>query len=103
MFILAHRLLFVLVSISFFISATEMDLGECRNTFFDDHDTYVRTEQVSFNQPVFERFSTGITDLIHWSYYCQVPEKAKEVFSYITYDPVVHPPPIYLKNSVFRI
>ena len=104
MSIFAHRLLFILVSVSFFISATEMDFGECRNTFFDAHDTYVRTEQVSFSQPAFERFSTGLTDLVYWSNYCQVPGKADEVLTYKTDDPVDHPPPrLYLKNSVFRI
>ncbi len=37
------------ISFSFFISATEMDLGEAHNTFFDDYDTYVKTEQVSLD------------------------------------------------------
>jgi len=45
-----YKILFVAISFSFFISATEMDLGEAHNTFFDDYDTYVKTEQVSLDQ-----------------------------------------------------
>ncbi len=44
-----QKILFVVISLSFFISATEMDLGEAHNTFFDDYDTYVKTEQVSLD------------------------------------------------------
>lgn len=41
-----YKILFIAISLSFFISATEMDLGECHNTFFDEYDTYVRQENV---------------------------------------------------------
>lgn len=40
-------MLFIAISFSFFISATEIDLGDSHNIFFDEYDTYVKTEQVS--------------------------------------------------------
>lgn len=44
-----HKILFIAIGFSFLISATEMDLGEAHNTFFDDYDTYVKTEQLSLD------------------------------------------------------
>lgn len=41
-----YKILFIVISFSFFVSATEMDLGDCHNTFFDEYDTYVQSEQV---------------------------------------------------------
>src|SRR5215213_6917010 len=42
-----QKILFVAISISFFISATEIDIGEAHNAFFDEYDIYVKTEHVS--------------------------------------------------------
>lgn len=44
-----HKILFIAISFSFFVSATEMDVGSCHNTFFDEYDTYVKEEQVSID------------------------------------------------------
>ena len=45
-----HKILFLTISFCFFISATKIDLGETHNTFFDEYDTYVKTEHVSLDQ-----------------------------------------------------
>jgi hypothetical protein len=45
-----HKILFIVISLSFFISATEINLGECHNSLFDEYDTYVKTEDVSVEQ-----------------------------------------------------
>lgn len=81
-----------------------MDFGKCRNTFFDEHDTYVRTEQVSISLPAFERCTPGLNDLIHWFDSCQLPGKKEEKIIYKTDDPDNYPTlRLYLKNSAFRI
>lgn len=49
-----YKILFISIGISFFISATEMDLGEYHNTFFDEYDTYVKTEQVVLEHSTIE-------------------------------------------------
>lgn len=100
-----HKLLFVAVSFSFFISATEMDLGESHNTFFDEYDTYVKTEQVSSDhleitqaqqQELLEFTSSFFAGCLYVSeaqrYEC--PDYKK---------PNASPPKLYLRNSVWRI
>ncbi|MGN6291254.1 MAG: hypothetical protein ACTHMV_00805 [Chitinophagaceae bacterium] len=39
------QILFALLSCCFFTSATETDIGSYHQTFFDDYDTYMPTEQ----------------------------------------------------------
>lgn len=43
-----YKIVFVSITFSFFISATEMDLRESHNTFFDEYDTYIKVEHISF-------------------------------------------------------
>jgi hypothetical protein len=50
-----YKFLFVAIGFSFFISATEMDIGDSHNTFFDEYDTYVKTEQVPSHLTAVER------------------------------------------------
>jgi hypothetical protein len=62
MFRWLHKMLFVVVSLSFFISVTEMNIGEAENTFFDEYDTYVKTEQVySIRRSVNIRFIISLS------------------------------------------
>jgi hypothetical protein len=42
-----YKILFLFIICSFFISATELDLGESHNTFFDEYDTYAKADQIS--------------------------------------------------------
>ena len=48
-----YKILFLVISISFFISATEMDLGNMQNTFFDEYDTYLKADNVSIDYTTF--------------------------------------------------
>ncbi len=100
-----YNILIITSSISFFISATEMDLGECHNTFFDEYDTYVSEEKVSLNQSVIslEDHNTYILNLIFLSYNSLKDAHAvsfrHEYFSYTNYN--THK--LFLRNSVWRI
>lgn len=100
-----HNLLFVAISFSFFISATEMDLGEVHNTFFDQYDTYVKTEQVSIDHSIAVQQEHDTYTLIYsvLSYYFALGEKPKKAIkppeNYCNH----YPPKLYLRNSVWRI
>ena len=57
-----YKLLLATLSFAFFLSATETDVGEYHNTFFDQFDTYTKTENVSIEQlssDVKDKFGTG--------------------------------------------
>lgn len=41
MFKWIYKIFLVAINISFFISATELNIGKCHNTFFDEYDTYL--------------------------------------------------------------
>ena len=43
-----QKILFIIISLSFFISANQIDLGDSHNTFFDEYDTYVKAEHDTF-------------------------------------------------------
>ena len=100
-----YKILFIAISILFFISATEMDLGECHNTFFDEYDTYVSEEKVSLNQSTvsLEDQNTYILTSLFFSYYslkdAQAASFKHEYFSYTNYNT----PKLFLRNSVLRI
>jgi hypothetical protein len=100
-----HKLLFIAISFSFFISATEMDLGECHNTFFDEYDTYVKTEQVSCDQSTVEQEVHETYAFIHCAfYYYQSLRQQEPVLSYQPRDFAdTSPPKLFLRNSVWRI
>src|ERR1700731_3168104 len=62
-----HKILILLVSCSFFLSATETDIGSYHQTFFDDDDTYIPSAQQDLEVPnnlVFLQKS-GLTLLSH--------------------------------------
>ena len=100
-----HKLLFVIIGLSFFISATEMNIGEAKNTFFDEYDSYVKTEQVCIDhaemkqllqQDIWEAFS-----FIYYYYDSTRGNKSTHKEAYIASS--ASPPKIYLRNSVWRI
>lgn len=99
-----HKLLFIAISISFFISATEMDLGECHNTFFDEYDTYVKTEQVSVDHPEAIQQQQAVYELVSFLFGCYHPVTEARLYRRPGYPTVsASPPKIFLRNSVWRI
>ena len=98
------KILLIAVSLLFFISATEMDLGECHNTFFDEYDTYVKAEQPSVDQPTsLQQDNDTYTSI------CLVISQYEAIHEqlYIKHSQGAHynqyPPKIFLRNSVWRI
>jgi hypothetical protein len=99
-----HRLLFVVISLSFFISATEMDIGEAHNTFFDEYDTYVQTEQVEVDHVEVRQQQQELYEFVSFliNYYHPAKEIALPIRpGYFTSG--ASPPPLFLRNSVWRI
>lgn len=99
-----HKLLFIAIGFSFFISATEIDLGEAHNTFFDEYDTYVKTEQVTIDHPEIQQQQQELYGFISFlfSYYHPTSERhLSQRAEYIVYNS--SPPKIFLRNSVWRI
>lgn len=100
-----HKILFIAISFSFFVSATEMDLGECHNTFFDEYDTYVKTEHVSLDHVTAAQQEHNTYVLLYNFFTCYKaltgkPEGIKkEAASYYNH----YPPKLFLRNSVWRI
>ncbi len=105
MFKTLYKILFVLISISFFISATEMDLGECHNTFFDEYDTYVKTEQVALSQSEAEQQVHNTYALIYYAFSCcrclGSPEETVVYHPRSYYN--FYPSKLFLRNSVWRL
>ncbi len=100
-----QKILFVVISLSFFISATEMDLGEVHNTFFDEYDTYVKTEQVSVDHTVAiqqEHDTYALIDYL-FNHYKGLNNQSKncnhQQFAYYNH----YPSKLFLRNSVWRI
>ena len=99
-----QKILLIAVSLLFFASATEMDLGVCHNTFFDEYDTYVKAEQPTVDQPTSLQqgndIYTSIYDVIRQSeaIYKKLQIKYSQTAYYKQY-----PPKIFLRNSVWRI
>ncbi len=100
-----YKILFLTISFSFFISATEMDLGECHNTFFDEYDTYVKTEQVSVDHAAILQQEHDTYVFLHNFFTCynalnSKPESIKhQSTAYYNH----YPPKLFLRNSVWRI
>lgn len=100
-----YKILFVIISFSFFISATEMDLGECHNTFFDDYDTYVQSEQISYHSVVSIEtdYQTSLHSYGH--FYSNLLYNNKPANNHQHCEPRVYSvsQKIFLRNSVWRI
>ena len=100
-----QKILFVVISLSFFISATEMDLGEVHNTFFDEYDTYVKAEPVSVDHSVAIQQEHNTCALIYYlfNYYKGLNNQSENrnyhQFAYCNH----YPPKLFLRNSVWRI
>ena len=100
-----YKFLFVAIGFSFFISATEMDIGDSQNTFFDEYDTYLKTEQVSFH----------LTEVEHRTYYSLLLNygEVAQLCSQPLWDYTINKQTrsgnyfpccrLYLRNNVFQI
>jgi hypothetical protein len=100
-----YKFLFVAIGFSFFISATEMDIGDSQNTFFDEYDTYVKTEQVSFHLAEVERsnYYSLLLNYGEFAQWCPQPPWDYTINKQTrsgNYFPCCR---LYLRNSVFRI
>lgn len=99
------KILLIVISIFFFISATEMNLGECHNTFFDEYDTYVKAEQVSLDhaattQHEHDTYVFLYNLITHYKVLQGQSESIKHpCHAYYTH----YPPKLFLRNSVWRI
>ena len=99
-----RKILFIVLSFSFFIAAAEMDFGECHHTFFDDYDTYVKSEQISLHHPVTTQHHS---DYVLFDY---LPDQCKALIDQTktAKRPQLtcnnhYTPKLFLRNSVWRI
>ena len=100
-----HKILFLTITFSFFLSATEIDLGESHNTFFDEYDTYVKTEQASFDQTSAAQQAHDTYILFHnfLTCYNALTGKSEGIKHHSTAFSNLYPSKLFLRNSVWRI
>jgi uncharacterized protein YxeA len=100
-----YKFLFVAIGFSFFISATEMDIGDSQNTFFDEYDTYVKTEQVSFHLTTAEHrtYYSLLLNYFEVAQLCQQPHWDYTINKQTRSGNYIPCGRLYLRNSVFRI
>ena len=100
-----YKILFLIITFSFFVSATEIDLGECHNTFFDDCDTYVKTEQLSLQHTVAVQPQDDSYALLDYIMGCCTACGNKiQTAIFSQHDYYNHfPQKLFLRNSVWRI
>lgn len=100
-----YKLLFIAIGFSFFISATEMDIGEAHNTFFDEYDTYVKTEQVSIDHvEIKQQQQQELYEFFSYLFYYYRPLKDARLYKRPEYiASSASPPQLFLRNSVWRI
>lgn len=86
------------------MSATELDIGEAHNTFFDEYDTYVKTDPLTVDNATFQQQQNHtFALLLYLKYY-----KALNLSGKLTKVPCSKvnnhsPAKIFLRNSVWRI
>lgn len=98
------KILLIVISLSFFISAAEMNLGTCHNTFFDEYDTYIKAEQQSIDHATSLQQEHDTYALVGYIFqYQALQEQLQAVqYSHLAYHNH-YPPKIFLRNSVWRI
>jgi hypothetical protein len=99
-----YKILFVSITFSFFLSATEIDLGKSHNTFFDEYDTYICAEHIAFdNATSLPDYNSNVSALPFFINFYGVPV---HLFSFIHTRTLYlnhYPAKLYLRNSVWRI
>ncbi len=100
-----YKILFVLISCSFVISALEINIGKANNTFFDEYDTYMKTEQVSINQESHfaNDFNDYIADILYPTRISLSNQKLISCYLSQFYQTFPFPEKIFLQTSVLRI
>ena len=99
-----QKILFIIISFSFFISATEIDLGESHNTFFDEYDTYLKAEHDTFEYTVTAKEVQASSLSLHNLFTSHIllsntqPSKSSP-----TYSEQLQSQKLFLRNSVWRI
>lgn len=105
MFKWVYKIILVVIAVSFFISATELSIGKCRNTFFDNYDTYVRTEQVSFDHITAASHNNDDYFLVSFTRFyfldCSYNHSVSEYYFNSFFE--CYPQKLYLRYSVWRI
>lgn len=82
-----------------------MNVGECRNTFFDEYDTYIKAEQLSIDHATSLQKDYDTYTLIGFviSQYQALQEQPQsKQYSHLAYYNH-YPPKLFLRNSVWRI
>lgn len=101
-----YKILLIVISLSFFTSAIELNIGECHQTFFDEYDTYVKTEHVSIDHSVANAHDNNPYFLLGsvLSFYHSFVVVQQVSFEYHPSSNLSHhPPKLFLRNSVWRI
>lgn len=101
-----YKILFILITFSFVLSACEIDIGDCHNTFFDDFDTYVKTEQVSIDHDhtsIFLAQEFSLLVLGFCSVFLLRPSALRHHLKKARFWFCTQPEKIFLLNSVWRI
>jgi len=82
-----------------------MDIGDCHNTFFDEYDTYVKTEQQSVDHAASLQLDHDTYTLIGFVIHQYQALKGQfQTFQYLQLAYNNHyPPKLFLRNSVWRI
>lgn len=100
-----RKLLLIAIGISFSISAIEIDLGMCQNTFFDEYDSYVKEEQVSIeNGSAIQQEHDTYAFIYYLIHQYQPSGYQAAIFQHQPVDYCKHyPPKLFVRNSVWRI
>lgn len=100
------KILLIFISLSFFTSAVELNVGAFHHTFFDEYDTYVKAEQVSLDHATVD----APDDNPHFLFasvfsFCYKSIIAQQVSleHFRNYHLNHYQPKLFLLNSVWRI
>ncbi len=87
------------------MSATELDFGNVHNTFFDEYDTYVKTEQVSHDNTILQQNETDTFAFLAWlKGYYKIDGQSNDLIKAPLLTLNKHcSNKIFLRNSVWRI
>ena len=96
--------MFIIISFSFFISASEIDLGESHNTFFDEYDTYLKAEHDTFEYTVIAKEAQASSLSLHnlFTFHILLSNTQLSKLS-LTYSELLQSPKLFLRNCVWRI
>ena len=102
----SFKILLILTSLSFFTSAVELNIGSCHNTFFDQFDTYDKTDLVSFDEVIVDvpddNLVFFLNSVLHSHYSFTAARQVSQSYCH-TYHLTSHPIKLFLLNSVWRI